>query len=245
MLLNLGHSRVLEHTRMSNFVLKECSWDYAKIPSSKLTARFGNLFAKVSVTSLSPFPPSSPSFLISSPFSALFLPHLSSLPPPPPYLFTLSYFLIIFRVVLLARIAVSGQKVWLSTKRRFLSQSGTLASTCWGLTYLQGTEQTPPGSLLDIDWAKISLGVYLIFTEQKAPGGLLDKKNMDVCVGKDVYTVELVAKDATLQDYVRSKVNDGGREVSGKWSYTCLPPCVIPLYIYKQPTNLISLKKKS
>ena len=55
----------------------------------------------------------------------------------------------------------------------------------------------------------------MILTEQKAPGGLLDK-DMDVCVGKDVYTVELVAKDATLQEFVRSKVNDEGREVSGK-----------------------------
>ena len=36
---------------------------------------------------------------------------------------------------------------------------------------------------------------------------------MDVSVGKDIYTVELVAKDMTLQEYVRSKVNDGGREV--------------------------------
>ena len=154
--LYLGHSRALEYTRMSNFVQKEFPWKYAKIPSSKLTARFGILLAKVSGISLSPF-----AALFSSPFSvssscfffASFLHlsslHLSSLP-----LFPLFHFPLFFRVVLPARIAVIGQTVWLSTRRGFLSQSGTLASTCWGLTYWQGPEQTPPGGLLGIDWAK-------------------------------------------------------------------------------------------
>ena len=37
---------------------------------------------------------------------------------------------------------------------------------------------------------------------------------MEISVGKDVYAVEQVAKDVTLQEYIHSKVNDGGREVS-------------------------------
>ena len=44
---------------------------------------------------------------------------------------------------------------------------------------------------------------------------------MEVSVGKDIFTVELVAKEVTLQEYIHSKVNEGGREVRGKDDFVC------------------------
>ena len=37
---------------------------------------------------------------------------------------------------------------------------------------------------------------------------------MSILMGEDVVTVETVAKDTTRRDYIWSKVNAGGREVS-------------------------------